>query len=212
MLCTLSISQCVAVAFALLFKYAVAVPYSQYILAPSSRTLYPSSIYKVNGTVENAESLTNSAVGNATFTGANSSVTFDYGKNIAGVVSVTVGTSSSLDAFIGLTYTESSEWISGLGSDATADAGIDAILWLPVGQGAGSYSVSREHERGGFRYLSLITNTSATIEVTEISTNFTAAPVNDLQAYTGYFHSNDELLNRIWYAGKEMHLFYLSRF
>ena len=60
-----------------------------------------------------------------------------------------------------------------------------------------SYSVSREHERGGFRYLSLITNTSATIEVTGVSTILTAAPVSELQAYTGYFRFNDGLLNRI---------------
>ena len=201
-----------ALALFAFISHTFAIPYSEYILAPSSRTLYPASVYKVNGTVENAESLTNSAAGNATFTGTNSSVTFDYGKNIAGLVSVTVGTSSSPDAFIGLTYTESSEWISDLGSDATAFVGIDAILWLPVGQGAGTYSVSREHERGGFRYLSLITNTSATIEVTSVSTNFTAVPVNDPQAYTGYFHSNDELLNRIWYAGKERDSFFWDSF
>jgi len=179
---------------------AGAVPYSEYILAPASRTVYPASVYKVNGTVTGAESLFQ-ASGSAVFNGV-SSVTFDYGKNIAGVVSVTVGSSSSPDAFIGLTYTESSVWINGHGSDATGDAGLDEVLWLPVGNGPGTYTVERWHERGAFKYLSLVSNTTASVEVTSVSTNFTAAPVQDLRAYRGYFHSDDELLNRIWYAGK----------
>ena len=172
------------------------VLYSEYILAPASRTVYPASVHKVNGSVSNAASLTGSAHGSATFNGI-SSVTFGYGKNIAGVVSVTVGSSSSPNAFIGSTYTESSLWINGQASDATADAGLDEVLWLLVGKGPATYTVDRIHERGAFRYLSLISNTSANVQVTSVSTNFTAAPVQDLRAYREYFHSNDELLNQI---------------
>jgi hypothetical protein len=178
-----------------------AIPYSEYILAPESRTLYPSSIYKVNGSVTAAESLVGTADGSAIFNGI-SSVTFDYSINIAGVVSITVGQSSSSDAVLGLTYTESSLWINGQGSDATANSGLDEVLWLPVGQGPGTYTVERFHERGGYRYLSVVNNSTATIEVTSVVTNYTAAPQQDLKAYKGYFHCNDELLNRIWYAGE----------
>jgi len=85
------------------------------------------------------------------------------------VVSVTVGNSSSTDALIGLTYSESSIWISGQGSDATGDFGLDEVLWLPVGKGPGIYTVERWYERGAFKYLSLISNSSATIEVTSVS-------------------------------------------
>jgi hypothetical protein len=177
-----------------------AIPYSEYILAPSSRTLYPSSVYQVNGSVTAAESLVGGPDGSAVFNGI-SSITFDYSKNIAGVVSVTVGQSSDPNAVLGLTYTESNLWINGQGSDATADAGLDEVLWLPVGQGAGTYTVDRFHERGGYRYLSVINNSTAIIEVTSVVTNYTAAPQQDLRAYKGYFHCNDELLNRIWYAG-----------
>jgi energy-coupling factor transporter transmembrane protein EcfT len=180
--------------------FVAAVPYSNYILAPKSRTVYPAAVHKVNGTVSNAESLIENVHGDACFQGV-SSVTYDYGKNIAGVVSVSVGKSSSPDAFIGLTYTESSLWISGQASDATELYGLDEVLWLHVGQGPGTYTVERYHERGGFRYLSLISNTSATIEVTRVVTNFTAAPTQNLTNYQGYFHSNDELINRVWYAG-----------
>lgn len=189
-----------SITFGLFATSTLAIPYSEYILAPDSRTVYPYSVYQVNGTVSHADSLVGSAGGSATFRGV-SSVTFDYGKNIAGVVSVIVGLSSSTGAVLGLTYTESNLWINGEASDATADAGLDEVLWLPVGQGPGTYTVDRIHERGAYRYLSVISNASADIEVTVIITNYTAAPVQDLRGYKGYFHSSDEKLNRVWYAG-----------
>ncbi|RDW95315.1 six-hairpin glycosidase-1 [Coleophoma crateriformis] len=185
-------------ASALFFLPVQSVLYEEYILAPASRTIYPSVVHQVNGTVSNANSLLGGPNGSATFHG-NSSVTFDFTKNVGGVVSVTVKSASSADAFIGLTYTESSLWINGQASDATADAGLDEVVWLPVGQGPGTYTVPRYHDRGAFRYLSLVSN--ATTEVTAVSTNFTAAPVQDLRAYRGFFHCNDEALNRVWYAG-----------
>lgn len=191
-----------SVALVYLSSRVHAVPYSEYILAPSSRILHPESVHRINGTVSNAASLTGSASGSAVFNGT-SAVTYDYGKNIAGLVSITVGVSSSQDAYIGLGYSESSVWINSQASDATADAGLDELLWFNVGKGPATHTVGREHERGGFRYLSLYSNTSASVEVTGVSTYFTAAPdAEDLQAYTGYFHSNDELINRIWYAGE----------
>lgn len=61
--------------------------------------------------------------------------------------------------------------------------------------------MDREHARGGFRYLSLVNNGTGDVELAGLSVYFTAAPTQDLQAYKGFFHSNDELLNRIWYAG-----------
>lgn len=107
------------------------------------------------------------------------------------------------DQYIGLTYTESSLWISGEGCDATADAGIDEALWFHT-TGPGSYSVERKHERGAFRYLSLLHNTTGSTKVKEVTVNYTPMPHwqdDQLRDYTGYFHSNDELINRIWYAG-----------
>lgn len=104
-----------------------AVPYSEFILAPASRLVNPVSVHRINGTVTGATSLLGNSTGSAVFKGP-SSVTYDYMKNIAGVVSVTVGGSSSPDALIGLTYSESAVWINGRGSDATADAGLDEVL------------------------------------------------------------------------------------
>ncbi|KAH8793970.1 hypothetical protein BGZ57DRAFT_937933 [Hyaloscypha finlandica] len=88
-----------------------AVPYSEYTLSPDSRMLYLFAIHK------------------------RLFCNIQLWKQLRWVVSVTVGTSSSPDAQIGLTYTESSLWISGQASDATADAGLNEVLWLPLGKG-----------------------------------------------------------------------------
>lgn len=64
---------------ALLFSsLAAAARYDEYILAPSSRTLHPRFVYKVNGTVDGAESLAADSSGSAIFRGE-SSVTYDFG-------------------------------------------------------------------------------------------------------------------------------------
>lgn len=189
--------------FSAMLGIAFAVPYEEYILAPASRTLHPVAVYqdKVNGTVTGADTLAGDSLGSAFFQGV-SAVTYDFGKNIGGIVSLTVG-NVDRGQYIGLTYTESSLWISGIGSDATANYGMDEPLWFqPTGPGV--YTVDRSHERGGFRYLSLVHNTTGDIEVTQVTTHFTAMPhwaEDQLKNYTGYFHCDDELLNRIFYAG-----------
>ncbi|CAN8098561.1 unnamed protein product [Discula destructiva] len=176
-------------------------PYSDYILAPESRTICPASVRRINGTVSNAQSLLCGSNGTAVLH-ANSSITFDYGKNIGGIVSLTVGSVSSPDAVLAVTFSESSLWINGAASDSTADAGLDSPLWIHVGNGPGTYTVGKEFDRGAFRYLSVVSNSTGSVDLQQVSLAFTASPEHsDLRAYTGYFHSNDELLNRIWYGG-----------
>ncbi|CAI7651401.1 unnamed protein product [Penicillium palitans] len=177
-----------------------AVPYAEYIYAPSSRTLIPPAVVGINGSVTTPASLTNASdVHPAVFNGP-SSVTFDFQKNVAGIVSIDVASASS-DAFIGVTFSESSLYISEQSCDATADAGFDSPLWFSLVDGPGTYTAAEKHNRGGFRYMTLVSNTTGTVSLNFVTVNFTAAPTQDLRAYTGYFHSNDQLLNRIWYAG-----------
>lgn len=196
---------------------ASAVPYDEYILAPRSRTLYPVSVHSSNGTVRDPESLTESSGG--TVFQDNSATAYDFGRNIAGVVTLTIGTVSDSEQYIGVTFSESSLWVSNKSCDATADAGKDETLWFRI-TGPGRYTAPREKERGGFRYMTLVHNTTGSVEVTSAEVHFTAMPHwedNALANYTGYFHSDgaynsahypldthcfiDELLNRIFYAG-----------
>lgn len=177
-----------------------AVPYSDYILTPTSRTIRPISVYGVNGTVQNAQALTMSN-GIALFSGA-SAVTYDFGKNIGGLVSFNVTDATGSADYIGITFTESSLWISNY-SDATADAGLDEPLWFVVSTG-GHYTAEKKYQRGGFRYLSVLYNGTGQVGVEDLSIYYTALPQvadTNLATYKGYFHCEDELLNRVWYAG-----------
>ncbi|KAH7139398.1 Six-hairpin glycosidase-like protein [Dendryphion nanum] len=185
----------------ILAALGTAIPYEEYILAPKSRTLYPISIHNSNGSVTNAESLTSSS-GSAVFDGL-SATAYDFGINIAGVVTLTIGSVSDLDQYIGVTFSESSLWVSNASCDATADAGKDETLWFKP-TGPGRYTAPREKERGGFRYMTLVHNTTGSVEVTSAEVHYTPMPHwpdDGIRNYTGYFHSDDNLLNRIWYAG-----------
>lgn len=167
---------------------ALAIPYSEYILAPSSRVLYPVSVHSSNGSVDRAESLTSSS-GNAVFDG-DAATAYDFGKNIAGLVSLNIRSVSNLDQYIGVTFSESSLWVSNRSSDATADAGKDETLWFHV-TGPGRYTAPPEKERGGFRYMTLVHKGSGSVEVASAEVYYTPMPHwkdDALASYTGYFH------------------------
>ncbi|THW94770.1 Six-hairpin glycosidase [Aureobasidium pullulans] len=186
----------------LLSSSAAAVPYAEYILAPSQRDLSPVEVHQANGTVINAAGVTTSGSGGTTFNSV-SAVTYDYTKNIGGLVSFIVSSSSDSEQYIGISYTESSLWISPDGSDATQNIAIDETLWFKI-TGPGNYSVEPLHDRGGFRYLNVYHNTTGNVTLSHLQTYFTAMPHfpdDGIGEYTGYFHSNDEKLNRVWYAG-----------
>lgn len=90
------LSSTAAVGALLFSSLAVAAKYDQYILAPSSRTLHPATVHKVNGTVDGADSLTGDSPGSATFHGE-SSVTYDFGKVSARAEAVARSITNSID-------------------------------------------------------------------------------------------------------------------
>ncbi|KAL1979888.1 hypothetical protein VTN96DRAFT_5022 [Rasamsonia emersonii] len=190
-----------------LLATAASVPYSEYILAPSSRTLTAPTVHEVNGTVRNAAALTAAGASSRTsnssavFVGANSSVTLDFGKNIAGNVRFQVDAVSGSNEYIGISFTESSMWISPDKCDATQDEGLDDPLWFAI-SGPGTYTADITHQRGGFRYLNVLHNSTGSVSLSALTVNWTAVPqMSDPRDYTGYFHSSSEKLNRVWYAG-----------
>ncbi|KAI0757240.1 bacterial alpha-L-rhamnosidase domain protein [Daedaleopsis nitida] len=181
-----------------------AVPYQQYILAPSSRTVRPVTIFRQHGSLTSASALfgdSPKSTGNGLVLDEfNASVTYDFGKNVAGLVSLDV---SSHKGSVGVTFSESSLWVSSTACDATADAGLDAPLVFSVTR-PGRYSAPPEKERGAFRYLTVVNLGTERLSIRDLSVHFTAMPHwegNALRDYTGWFHSNDEKLNRVWYAG-----------
>jgi hypothetical protein len=178
-----------------------ASPYSQYIYTPEKRTILPVSVHNINGTCDGAASLT-SPPGAAKF-GPASTVTYDFGKNVAGIVSFNVTSVTGSEEYIGISFSESSLWINSEGCDATADAGLDVALWWKVAANS-QYTAAKEFQRGGFRYLNVYHNTSGSVTLQGLSIYFTAIPQraeSEMRSYAGYFHSNDDQLNRVWYAG-----------
>lgn len=173
---------------------ALAIPYEQYILAPKSRTVLPVSVHSSNGSVTNPESLTSSN-GSSIFTG-DAATAYDFGINIAGRVSLTIGSVNSSDEYIGVTFSESSLWVSNMSCDATADAGKDETLWFRV-NGTGRYTAPHEKTRGAFRYMTLVHNGTGSLEVTGAEVHYTAMPHwedDAIRNYTGYFHCDGKIL------------------
>jgi hypothetical protein len=170
---------------------ASSIPYSEYILAPKSRTLIPASVHNYNGSVTDPENLTTSSSSNSTTIFLDSSAAaYDFNINIAGVVSLEIAAVSDANQYIGVTFSESSLWVSNASSDATADAGKDETLWFHVSQ-SGRYSAPREKERGGFRYMTVVHNGTGSVEVAAVEVHYTSMPHWEDDAignYTGYFH------------------------
>lgn len=171
---------------------------SPYNYAPASRTVAPVAIQGTSGSVS---SPTNVLSGQATrISGANSYVVLDFGKEVGGLVTLNFAGSSDANQQVGLAFSESSQYV-GEQSDASSGGGADGAIYAPV-NGAGTYTMPSDKLRGGFRYLTVFLNSSGWVDLNGVSLNFTAAPdMSDPQAYPNYFYSNDDLLNRIWYAG-----------
>jgi hypothetical protein len=184
--------------------FSGATLYHQYIHASKDRTITPASVLSANGSVKNAEGLTSSksyGPAGVTFSGINSTVTLDFGKNIAGTVQFKVESVSDSAEYLGFTFTESSLWISPFHCDCASAAIFDSPLWFATSS-KGKYAAEKKHQRGGFRYLSIWHNSTGEVTITNLSVNFTASPeMEDPSAYGGFFHSSSEKLNRVWYAG-----------
>jgi hypothetical protein len=207
-------------------------PWQQYNLSPASRTLYPIAILNSTGNVQlrNSNSSNGSTQLGALLSGSNAVVTYDFGQEVAGLLSITFGsqsstannstsTSAGLPSFtcttpqceasaIGIAFSESSQY-AGVKSDRSFSYLVDdGTLWVPILQNS-VYTLPTQYIRGGFRYvtLSLSPSTGAAstaADIAGISTFFNAQPelnATSLREYTGYFYSSDPLLNRIWYAG-----------
>ncbi|KAJ8115067.1 hypothetical protein ONZ43_g4753 [Nemania bipapillata] len=197
----------VCMQWALLASAAADVPYQEYILAPTTRVLSPVSIYQTGGDVQNAAALLHPIGAGAqsnwstTFSGNGSYVTLDFGKNIAGGVSFHVDAVSGGSDSIGFTFSESSMYISAQHCDAVQDGAFDLPQWFN-NTTPGHYEAGHEFQRGAFRYLTVVHNSTEAISISNVTVYWAASPeMANPAAYTGYFHSDNDKLNRVWYAG-----------
>ncbi|GAB3849591.1 alpha-L-rhamnosidase C-terminal domain-containing protein [Dactylosporangium cerinum] len=169
-------------------------------LSPTSRTVRPTAVFRTTGTVANPQNVLS---GSATrISGQNSSITLDFGKEVGGLATLNFGAASDGNQQLGLAFSESSLFV-GTNSDtsATHEGRLDGALTAAAGPNS-TYTMPTARLRGGFRYLTVFLRTSGWIDLTRVTLNFTAAPGKANPAdYANYFYSNDDLLNRIWYAG-----------
>lgn len=173
--------------------------WDQYKHSPSSRTVSPANILLSDLTV------LSTYPGDTTLTSNGSLLIFDFGKEVGGMI--TVNWEATGSGSLGLAFSEASNWTGTAsdGSDGTYHPGGDGALYAKISDTTtGTYTAPDANLRGGFRYLSVFTLTDATINVniTSVTLEIAFQPTwSDLTAYGGYFYSNDELINRIWYAG-----------
>ncbi|KAI0477083.1 Six-hairpin glycosidase-like protein [Xylariaceae sp. FL0804] len=185
-------------------------PWESNIYAPASRTVSPANVLSLNtGSVISEYPGAKKLVGNA------SALVFDFDKEVGGIATINYSTSGGSGA-LGLAFSEAKNWIGlasdssnggfsrGLGDQACDDGAIYSHFAL---SGNHSYTMDLKHLRGGFRYLTLflLTNSTGnftTLDINDVSLEIGYQPTwSNLRAYQGYFHSNDEELNRIWYSG-----------
>lgn len=183
--------------------------WDQNIFAPVSRTPNPVRVLSLqDASVISSYPGANKLVGNA------SALVFDFGVEVGGIATVRYSTAGGAGS-LGLAFTEALNWI-GLQSDSSNGGFKHGIGDLACDDGAlysnftmaGNYSYTMDdpHLRGGFRYLTLFLLTNGTnstsLTINDVSLEIGFQPTwSNLRAYQGYFHSNDEELNKIWYSG-----------
>ena len=124
-------------------------------------------------------------------------MTYGFGKNVAGWINFKT---MSGGGSVGFTFAESSIWVSSEACDATLTQGetLDAPLVFNITR-PGQYSPPLEKQRGGFRYVTVVNLGAGPLTISDLWVHFTPMPHWEdeaLQSYTGWFHSDDERLNR----------------
>ncbi|MFF4353855.1 trehalase family glycosidase [Streptomyces sp. NPDC001530] len=167
--------------------------------SPTSRTLKPTAVYRTSGSVANPQNVLS---GQSTrISGSQSAITLDFGKEVAGMGTLSFGSTSDSNQRVGLAFSESSLYVGTNSDRSSGRDGEDGALYTTASAN-GTYTMPTAQQRGGFRYLTVFLDTSGWVDLKGVSLAFTAAPGKANPAdYANYFHSNDDLLNRIWYAG-----------
>lgn len=171
--------------------------WDQYNYSPSSRYIQPASI------IVPGSSSVQTYAPNAALNGNGSQLIFDFGKEVGGIITVTYSATGS--GQLGLAFTEAKIWTGEWSDDSNGSFNPDGALYANITTTAeGNWTMPDVKLRGGFRYLTLFTKSTASISVNiiniELEISYQPAWSN-LRAYQGYFFCSDDLLNKIWYAG-----------
>ncbi|EKM80757.1 hypothetical protein AGABI1DRAFT_90662 [Agaricus bisporus var. burnettii JB137-S8] len=181
-------------------------PWDQFNFAPENRISRPTRIHSIQGNVQNADALVGSKT--AEFNGNNSFVTLDFGQEVGGRVFFDV-VHSTEDARLSLSFTESAAFISPLLSDDSCrhipSMDSDGVQSLPTPLSTGRFMQTVGQQRGGFRFLTIVSHSDGPIGIAGVGVENTFMPHwDDLRAYTGYFFTKDpnfhdpDFLTKLW--------------
>ncbi|KAG8702625.1 hypothetical protein FRC08_003360 [Ceratobasidium sp. 394] len=92
-------------------------PWTSYSLSPESHIHTPVSVLFANGTVSNPQSLVasepyRSLLPPTALHGSSSSITLDFGKNVAGIPTITFSEGSDPGEVFGMAFAESKQFVS----------------------------------------------------------------------------------------------------
>ncbi|KAJ7242348.1 glycoside hydrolase family 78 protein [Mycena haematopus] len=186
-------------------------PWDAFNYAPESKVVRPVSVRNVSGTVEGADGLVQESDAQATFIGNSSYVVLDWGKEVGGILSLTINNATASSQF-SFSFTESPQFINPNLSDdschvtSTQDADGVQSFRAPLTTGLLTQTIGQQ--RGGFRFLTIVSNSADPLTISNISLAITFMPHwDDLRAYPGYFFAADpgfhdvNFLTKLWYAG-----------
>lgn len=179
-------------------------PWESNIYSPHSRFIPPTSIISLSDGKKlsgyDGESI---IILNTT----HQEVVLDFGIEVGGIVAFDY--TLSQDTSVGLTFTEAKDFIGRRGDNSLGDSrgepGDGPLLVDLVTDNDGHYALPDKNLRGGFRYFTVFLDSpteDTRLEISNITLEISFQPTwPNLKAYRGYFHSDDELLNKIWYSG-----------
>ncbi|EGO04202.1 glycoside hydrolase family 78 protein [Serpula lacrymans var. lacrymans S7.3] len=188
-------------------------PWDEFNYAPSSRSVRPAYVHEINGTVTDAQSLVqNSTNASATLSGNGSYVVLDFGQEVGGLISLDVVNATTSSAF-SLSFTESPLFISPTESDDSSRTlsteNSDGVESVAAPLSLGTFTQPPGLLRGGFRYLTIVSNADDALSIANVVLNITFEPFagDALRDYTGYFYAKDnnfhdsDFITKIWYGG-----------
>ncbi|KAJ7908865.1 glycoside hydrolase family 78 protein [Mycena leptocephala] len=186
-------------------------PWDAFNYAPASKIVKPVSVRSISGNVRGAQGLVQNSNAQATFTGNSSFVVLDWGKEVGGILSMTINAATPSSEF-SFSFTESAEFISPNRSDDSCHSVVgensDGVQSFRAPLTKGLLTQTIGQQRGGFRFLTIVSNSADALTISNISLTITFMPHwDDLRAYPGYFFAPDpgfhdvNFLTKLWYAG-----------
>ncbi|KAI6785516.1 bacterial alpha-L-rhamnosidase domain-containing protein [Emericellopsis cladophorae] len=133
-------------------------------------------------------------------------IVLDFGCEVGGIISLDYDQLGEGPSALALAFTEAKNYISHESDSSNGSPEYpDLHLKHKINStGPGTYTMPDASLRGGFRYLTLYQEEdgAAPLHIRNVRLEISFQPTwPDMRAYQGYFYSEDELLNRIWYSG-----------